>query len=174
LVQVAGYTDVTNPGCAYPAIQVTSALLDAVPIATDGDTDSNLLIDTWEKQFFGGQGAANPFADSDGDGYSNIQEMLEGSDPRDFYGRPLVPPVSFGPPVLTLVLNGGQVELHFTWPAYYISKFNFGVRHTSDLTLHFTDLSVSSLVNVSGDDFKITFTAPSTSQHYYYLTIALR
>jgi hypothetical protein len=174
LVQVAGYTDVTNPDCAYPTIQVTSALLNAVPIATDSDTDGNLLIDTWEKQFFGGLGVANPFADSDGDGYSNLQEMLEGSDPRDFYGRPLVPPVSFGPPVLTLVLNGGNVELHFTWPAYYVNRFNFGVRHTSSLLLPFSDLSVSGPVNVAGDEFKITFATPGGSQHYYYLAVSLR
>ncbi|HYV32054.1 MAG TPA: thrombospondin type 3 repeat-containing protein, partial [Candidatus Binatia bacterium] len=81
LVELSGYTDVTNPSCAYPAIEVTSALLCSVPIATDADGDGNLLIDTWEKKFYGRLGLANPFADDDGDGYSNLQEMLEGSDP---------------------------------------------------------------------------------------------
>src|SRR5262249_5003146 len=65
VVQVSGYTDVTNTSCAYPAIQVVSALLSGVPIASDLDASGNLLVDSWERRFFGALGLANPFADSD-------------------------------------------------------------------------------------------------------------
>jgi len=67
VVQVAGYTDVTNPACAYPAIEVTTILLNNVPLATDADVNGNLLVDSWEERFFGYVGLANPFLDSDGD-----------------------------------------------------------------------------------------------------------
>lgn len=173
LVAVSGYTDVGNAPCGWPAIEVTAAMLNSVPIASDADNDGNLLIDSWEKRFFGRTGL-DPFGDADGDGYQNLQEMLDGSDPNDSYGRPAGPPVVFTPPVLAFQSAGGQVELHFLWPAAYIGRFNFGVRHTADLTQPFTDLPVSAPVQVAGDEFKITFTAPGTPQHYYYLTLSLR
>lgn len=172
-VLVSGYTDVTNSDCAYPAIEVTSVLLNSVPVATDSDADGNLLVDSWEKKFFGYAGVANPFLDSDTDGYSDLQEMLEGSDPRDFFGRPSVAIANFQAPTLSLSASGGQVELHFLWPAGYIGEFNFGVRHTSDLSTPFVDLSVTAPENVAGDEFKMTFTLPATAHHFYYLTISL-
>ena len=173
LVELSGYTDVTNPSCAYPAIEVTSALLCSVPIATDADGDGNLLIDTWEKKFYGRLGLANPFADDDGDGYSNLQEMLEGSDPQDFYGRPSAAPAVFNAPVLALHEAGGQIQLDFQWPAAYVGRFNFGVRHTAAIGTPFTELLASGPVQVLGDEFTMTFAVPATSQHYYYLTVSL-
>jgi len=174
VVHVSGYTDVSNPACAWPAIEVTSASLNSVPLATDSDGNGNLLIDTWEQRFFGRIGVADPFADSDGDGYSNLQEMLEGSDPRDVNGRPSVGPVSFSLPMLDLQPSGGQIELHFVWPAMYIDRFNFGIRHSSALDVPFTNLSVSNPANVAGDEFKISFSIPPGTTHFYYLTISLR
>ena len=80
---------------------------------------------------------------------------------------------SFAPPTLALHQNGNQVELHFIWPAYYISRFSFGVRHSSALDQPFVNLAVSAPISVAGDQFKITFTAPATTDHFYYLTVAL-
>jgi hypothetical protein len=173
LVQISGYTDVSNSACAYPAIEVTSALLASVPIATDNDGNGNLLIDTWEQRFFGLNGFTNPFADADGDGYSNLQEMLGNSDPLDFYGRPAGPVAPFSPPMLSLDSSGGMMELHFIWPAAYISKFDFGVRHAASIGGPFTSLAVSAPINVSGDEFKLVFAPPGTTTHFFYLTVAL-
>jgi hypothetical protein len=174
VVQVTGYTDVTSPSCAYPAIEVTSVLLNSVPIATDSDGNGNLLIDSWEKRFFGFVGLADPFGDADGDGYQNLQEMLEGTDPRDGFAHPAVPAVNFEPPVLSLTGNGISAELHFIWPALYINRFNFGVQHTSDLNAPFSGLPVTGPIAVGGDEFKVTFTAPTSAEHFYYLAISLR
>jgi hypothetical protein len=173
VVQVVGYADVTNSDCGYPGIEVTSMLLSSIPITTDSDLNGNLLIDTWERRFYGAVGLSDPFGDSDGDGYQNLQEMLEKTDPRDAQGIPPVAAVHFAAPTLNLVPNGSQMELHFLWPAYYIGQFNFGVRHTSDLTQPFTALPVSNPVNVSANEYKITFTIPATPQHFYYLTVGL-
>lgn len=173
VVEVEGYTDVTNSNCGYPAIQVVSAMLSSVPISTDNDGDGNLLIDSWEKRFYGDTGLVDPFGDSDGDGYSNLQEMLSGSDPRDFQGRPAGVPVNFNQPLLSFESNGNQIELHFHWPAAYISNFHFGVRHSSALGQPFASLAVSPPVQVAGDEFKITFTEPATAKHFYYLTVSL-
>ncbi len=172
VLEIGGYTDL-GAACGHPAIQVTSAALTGVPISTDYDANGNLLVDSWENKFFGAIGLTSPFADADGDGYSNLQEMLEESDPRDFYGRPSVPAVHFAPPMLSLQQVSGQVELHFTWPAAYVSRFTFGVRHTASLSQPFTSLAVSSVMSVAGDEFKLTFTQPAGTSHFYYLTVAL-
>jgi len=173
VVQISGYTDATNSNCAYPVIEVTSVLLNSVPIATDTDATGNLLIDSWENRFFGATGLVDPFGDADGDGYQNIQEMLDGTDPLDPNGHS-ASIANFAPPVLDLVPNGPQVELHFLWPTNYINRFSFGVRHASALDTPFTDLSVALPDGVGGNEFKITFTAPAALQHFYFLTVSLR
>ncbi len=145
-----------------------------MPVSTDADANGNLLIDSWENKFFGGTGLTSPFTDTDGDGYSDIQEMIEGSDPRDFYGRPAVAVAPFAAPVLRFAETGGAVELHFLWPAAYVGKFDFGVRHTGALGMPFTDLVATGPLPVSGNEFKMTFPAPATAQHFYYLTVALQ
>jgi len=172
IVQVTGYTDVTNSSCGYPAIQVTAAMLYSIPVTSDADTDGDLLIDSWENRFFGHTGL-DPFADNTGDGYSNLQKMLEGSDPLDFYSTPSVPPVTFSRPTLMLSNNGGLIEIDFTWPANYISAFTFGVLHAPDLSHPFASLPTSAPIQISGDQFKITFTLPTGIQDYYYETISL-
>jgi hypothetical protein len=172
-VRVAGYTDVTSPNCGYPAIEVTSVLLSSVPVVTGTDRNGNLLLDDWEYRFFGGLGVVDPFGDADGDGYSNLQEMLAGTDPRDGLSVPAGPVANFQPPVLSLDEFNGQVQITFTWPAAFIGQFTFGVRHTDDLSHPFADLPVSAPVNVSGDEFMITFALPATTEHFYFLTVAL-
>ena len=46
------------------------------------DSDGNGIVDDWEVQYFGHIGV-NPNADPDGDGFSNLQEYLAGTDPTD-------------------------------------------------------------------------------------------
>src|SRR5258705_10692382 len=90
------------PGCSHDR-----------PLASDTDENGNLLIDTWEKKFFGYLGLANPFGDDDADGYSNIQEMLEGSDPRDVNAIPGALAEPFAAPVLSYHKFPGLGDLHF-------------------------------------------------------------
>jgi len=99
-VQVFGYTDVTNTVCAYPAIEVISIGLASIPLAADPDADGNLLIDSWEMKFFGHLGL-DPYGDADGDGFTNLQEMMAGSDPSDPLNIPTNPAYSVS----------GQVEM---------------------------------------------------------------
>ena len=48
------------------------------------DRDGNGLPDYWEQKYFP-QGGADPNADEDGDGITNLQEYRSGTDPTDFY-----------------------------------------------------------------------------------------
>ena len=91
-VPVYGYTDVTNASCAYPAIEVIAIALADIPEVTDPDSDANSLVDSWERKFFGRIGV-DPYGDADGDGYTNLQEYLGGSDPTDPFSLPAGVPV---------------------------------------------------------------------------------
>jgi hypothetical protein len=183
-VQILGYTDV-GTACGYPAIEVVSAGLSSVPIATDAtDSDHNGLIDAWEIRFFGAVGLVGANDDSDGDGYTNLQEMLAGSDPLDpnsvpggspaILGRSKLPPGMLVPPVVTLVRTNGQIELHFHWPPAYIEQFNFGVRHAAALDQPFTDLPLARPEPVAGDEYKQTVTLPPDTAQFFYLTFSWR
>jgi hypothetical protein len=48
------------------------------------DSDGNGLPDAWELQHFGHLGV-DPNADPDGDGFTNLQEYQNGTDPNDYY-----------------------------------------------------------------------------------------
>ncbi|MXZ00874.1 polysaccharide lyase, partial [Candidatus Poribacteria bacterium] len=55
------------------------------------DSDSDGMPDAWEKQYrFDPQDASNAAKDEDGDGYTNIEEYLNGTDPTEFvdYTKP--------------------------------------------------------------------------------------
>lgn len=50
----------------------------------EADTDHNGIRDTWEIQNFGYIGV-DPNADPDGDSHSNLQELMDGTDPNDYF-----------------------------------------------------------------------------------------
>lgn len=62
-----------------------------VVLPTTGDTDGDSLPNSWETQFGLDPAAVNgsdgPFADPDGDGRTNAQELAEGTHPRGFHTR---------------------------------------------------------------------------------------
>ncbi len=76
-------TVVSPPPTAYSVVvgnaggSVTSAVA-----RVEFDTDNNGLPDSWERTYFGGLGQ-DPNADSDGDGVSNLQEYLDGTNPTN-------------------------------------------------------------------------------------------
>ncbi len=66
-VEVGGYPDYTFSPSEVPA-----------------DTDHDGMPDTWEKKYeLNPQDASDGSMDSDGDGYTNVEECLNGTDPRE-------------------------------------------------------------------------------------------
>ncbi len=63
---------------------------DAGEIEIGIDTDGDGLPDWWEEKYFGGPTAAVAHEDFDGDGFTNLEEYLAGTDPTD--------PTSYPPP----------------------------------------------------------------------------
>lgn len=66
-----------------------SALVTGISTIPDGDSDGDLIPDDWEVE-----NGLNPYdsldavIDSDGDGYSNLEEFKEGTDPMDIKDKP--------------------------------------------------------------------------------------
>lgn len=170
-VQVFGYTDITNTSCAGDDIEVITLSLLSVPAASDSDLDGNLLKDSWELLF----NVHDPFADRDGDGYGNLQEMLEGTDPTDPLSHPAVAPMSLAPPKVAIeALPAGQVRLSWTWPSAYASSVRFSLRSTTDLGTPFADVVVT--VSNIGDQYEAVFTPaliPGSPGSFYRLSLAL-
>ncbi len=99
------------------------------------DTDGQGLPDAWQLYYFGHLGI-DPTDDADGNGYSNLDEFLAGTNPLDYWDRPGGAP-NFAPivtlpsdgilvwPVDTLTLNAsagdpddGPSPLSFSWTVF--------------------------------------------------------
>ncbi|HEY5893088.1 MAG TPA: Ig-like domain-containing protein [Chthoniobacterales bacterium] len=64
----------------------TSLRSDIVTVHVAYDSDNSGLGDWWELANFGHLGV-NPNADPDGDGFTNLQEREQGSDPKNYYDQ---------------------------------------------------------------------------------------
>jgi hypothetical protein len=170
-LQVSGYADLPPPLSGL-SLEVISVSLSAIPIASDLDADGNLLVDTWEKLFFGnGQDA---FADNDGDGYSNLQEMFENSDPDDPFGIPAVVLMDLEAPLMEIVLDGSQIRLRFEWPALYINRIDVGVKATATLGTPFTSVPATGPTQIGANLFEVVVPSSALTEQFYFLYLALR
>lgn len=171
LIRLEAFSDLPADTCAPQTLEVIQLRLVLIPRANDRDLDGNLLIDSWERLFLGGTVGHVPWTDSDGDGYSDWQEMVEGTDPSDGLGRPSVAPLPLGPPSINLSLNEqGRVRLRWSWPRVYASKLRFAIRAASRVSGgSFRDV-VTSALN-SGDEFEVNLEAPSSIAEFYIVTL---
>jgi hypothetical protein len=173
LVQVTGRPDVSSPSCGGFALEVLSISLNAIQASSDGDGDGNLLVDAWKKQFLGGLGGY-AFGDTDGDGYSDLQEMFEGTDPLDGLGVPPVPMAKLALPMLIIeISSGGDVQLEWEWPEEYAGKVQVSVWATSDLNLPPIQQPVTP-VHLGDDLFTVTLPHHGTAQHFYSIALQLK
>ena len=121
-----------HPSGGY-TLWVESIALAAAPMPGWSDSDWNALDDGWEAFLFGRLGN-NPFLDLDGDGYSLLQEMLEGTDPHYADDFPTVPVVDFTLPHVTIEsLAPYQFRLSWQWSNPYDNRLGFHLQGGSDM-----------------------------------------
>ncbi len=67
------------------------------------DQNGNGISDIWEMVY--GASGLNPFADDDGDGFTNYQEAIAGTNPRDPNSKPPVPQLAIANGAITVSWN---------------------------------------------------------------------
>lgn len=170
-VQVSGYTDAGLGGCGFSGIEIDTIRLQLVPAASTYDLNGNLLIDSWEQVFFGG--TVNPFDDDDGDLFTNVQEMFEGSDPNDALGQPGVPVAALAPPVLQIEIqpNNG-VRLTWMWPLAYANQIQVQMLSKPTLSDPF-DTTPLTPIHIGGDEFEVVVADPGTAAYFFQFALKL-
>jgi hypothetical protein len=163
--QVTGYVLDEAP-CGDIALEViTRPELAFLRNSSARDQDGNLIPDAIEAR--NPDAAFSPFDDTDGDGYTDLQEILDGSDPDNPANRPMdggspAAVAEVGPPQLRIVDNGPtSAAIKFDYPAEYVPYVEFELHSTSDLNTAFSPTGEAAnhtgsgeheqLVNQSGD-----------------------
>ena len=91
-------------------VMSTSRTAVAVYMPQTRDSDGNGLPDWWDYNYFGDTGIVAA-ADSDSDGFSNLMEYQDASDPRDAGSVPL-PPVILHDPLFAVRTSPAQSTLN--------------------------------------------------------------
>ncbi len=127
-VSVKAFTDPDWNLCpGTDPLEIISLSLTAVPTASGSDADGNLLPDDYESMFLVGSGGLAT-SDLDYDGYSDLQEYLDGTDPNNdaSYGSAIV---DLSPPFIWIQAD----TLFIDWPINYADAFVFTIEYTEDL-----------------------------------------
>lgn len=129
---VRGYTDV-DPVAGFDTMEIISIEMVVNPIATDSDTNANLLDDEWERFFFGNLGIHSPFDLHPTSGHSYLQYHVSGADPRA--GDLTDPVVNLTPlnPSITWLPTQSAYEISWEFPDAYIGAFDFTLNASTDL-----------------------------------------
>jgi hypothetical protein len=103
--------DATNatPNPIAGILMSTSRQAVAVYMEDNRDEDGDTLPDWWEFYFFGGTNDA-PADDADHDGFTNLEEFADSTDPRDRASTP-VPPVIVHTPLASPQVFGPPYEI---------------------------------------------------------------
>jgi len=118
------------------------------------DLNSNNMSDVWEQLF--GAGSLNPNIDTDGDGFSNLQEALAGTDPFDAQSYPHIPTTSYTPTNFSVTLPaalGKQYTLQSIQPlsgnwTNWTTETTIVARTGSNITLSAQVTSASKLFRI--------------------------
>ncbi len=171
LFDVSGYTDAAGGSCGA-GLEVITLVLTEIPRDQSAHDAANLLPEAWQRLTFGRTGI-NPYEDSDGDGYDNIQEYLEGTDAS----RAADSPAGSGIPVADLadlecaiaLQPAGTARLSWFWPARYVADFIFDLQDAPTLFQPF-QYSDSAPQGMTYIDLSIS----TNSVDFYRLRLQLR
>ncbi|MCC5805431.1 MAG: hypothetical protein JJU00_03795 [Opitutales bacterium] len=172
VVDVRGYTDVEAPACAPEAMEVIAVSLVSLPPHDPGEFPG-LLPPEWMWQALGDT-AFDPFADLDGDGYSLLQEFLDGSDPLDPQSMPDGPPVSLAPPPVRMERDEqGQLVFRMDFPGDYAPHLRFRLQKSDDLSTPFSDQSLDA-APIGTDELGLIIPEPAQWPVFYRFEMTLR
>ncbi|MGJ8723768.1 MAG: hypothetical protein ACSHYB_04355 [Roseibacillus sp.] len=172
-LEVHAFTDRDHlPAKLGNSLDVISAELVVVPRPSFVDSNFNALDDEWELFFFGQP--TDPFDDADGDGYSNLQELLEDTNPTLNGSSPTGPAIALTPPCIVISkLSNGNLQLETEFPSLYSEDIRFALLTQSDLALSFQRVSGSEANDVGNDVYRLEIPLPAESKQFFRFRIEL-
>lgn len=172
-LQVIAFTDRDHlPSSLGIPLDVISAKLSSVPQPAFVDANFNALDDEWELFFFGQP--TDPFADADGDGYSNLQELLEGTNPTLAGSFPNSPAIPLGPPPIDIYqLPNGELALESDFPSLYSEQVRFALLIQSDLALPFQKVPGVTADDTGTDLYRVEIPLPADDKRFYRFRLEL-
>lgn len=173
VVHVVAYGDFIEPDVAGESLQVIDATLVSSPDVPNVATGNGLTPDAWGLFFFGGP--FDLYGDADGDGISNLQEFLDGTDPKDGTSHGLKA-FSLLPPQLSVKgvdTIGGKFTINFGFPTAYASAFHFYLEKSLVLGGTFTSLAIDP-VSTGLDQWEIVLPAVQDAAGFYRVNMLLK
>ena len=158
-------------------VEVISATLTSVPEPPRTDADRNLIDDAWENFFFGADSSTSPFRDDDGDGFSNLQESLENTDPTSAASRPVgVPKLPLAPPPVDIeLLPPDQVRVWVRFPERYADDVGFVLLSGNGLVIPLNELPGGIAARDGADTFGVQFTqSPGQGRAFFRFRMFLK
>lgn len=173
--EVTGFTDVTVPAgfTGMEFIRIESVV---TPLASDTDTNGNLLDDGWENVFFGDLGLVGPFNPHPVTGHSYLQYHLSGADPRS--GSLVAPILNLMPTNIYFewVPAATAYDMHFMFPDEFQDRFDFTLQSSSTLASFAGPANVGDLVEVSPGNyrFRIKMAESNLDTNFFRIGISLK
>jgi hypothetical protein len=168
---VEGYADVVSDCGADVTLEVIPPLdLVFLPVASAADANGNLIPDDLEDLY---PASLDPFGDSDGDGYSDLEETIAGTSPLDEADFPVGDPVDLSPPIIAIDESGGTTfTFSFDFPSAYADSFAFRLYSGSDLDSMTTDTGLNA-THIGGGVFQLTINKPVSYPVFYRFKMLL-
>lgn len=170
-VRVFGFTDLVQETCAGDALQVIEAELVSVPPLPVVDANANLLPDDWECLFGGTVG--DPFGDLDGDGYSNLQEYLDGTDPGDANSKGVAVVKLDVPELEVVLLPGEEAKIGWAYPPQYAGFMQFKLLMTDEFGVPFGEGGIQ-IQDLGGGKFEVILPVSDLPAGFYLLVQLLK
>jgi hypothetical protein len=165
---VTGYTDLAG-ACAGTQLELIDIMVLEFPPVPVVDLNQNLLPDDWEWVFLLGEGG--PFDDNDWDGVSNLQELLDGTDPMDPESKGMLA-FDLSPPPMQVFASGDDgVILFWDFPAEYVDAFHW-ILETSDDLLDWTERLDAVVLEVEPGFYGIFL--PEETEGFYLVRMVLK
>lgn len=128
-IQVLAYSDLVGP-CSGTNVEVIRVDVISFPPVPFTDSNQNLLPDDWEWALLPDGGGT--FEDDDGDGISNVQEYLDGTDPLDFSSKADTALLN-NVPQLKILQDGYDLVLLWAFPATYADAIKWTLETSPNL-----------------------------------------
>ena len=171
-LEILAFDDRTNlPTGTGTAIEVISATITSFPSPPVTDENLNAIDDAYELYFFGT--LTGPFGDADGDGFSNLQESLEGTHPGNPTITPTAPPMPMGIPPVRMSSSGGNLIFEIEFPSLYGDRLYFLLQTQGGLAPSAFVESANAATTPGSNIYSLTIPEPAGTT-FFRFRLALR